>query len=56
MIISNKGGTSCIKDTSRWWVAIACWRADEDADGYKVAELYSIIDSSKEAGMLRSPL
>ncbi len=57
MIISHKGGISCTKDNLDMVLPLPVGGLMSSEDGYKVAELYSIIDkAAKEAGSkLRSP-
>ena len=57
MIISNKGGISCTRDNLDMILPLPVGGLMSSEDGYKVAELYSIIDkAAKDAGStLRSP-
>ena len=57
MIINSRGGISCVKDNLEMVLPLPVGGLMSDADGYKVAELYSIIDrAAKDAGSrLRSP-
>lgn len=57
LIISNKGGISCIRDNLEMVLPLPVGGLMSCEDGYKVAELYSIIDkAAKDAGStLRSP-
>jgi len=57
MIIGHKGGISCVKDNLEMVLPLPVGGLMSSEDGYKVAELYSIIDkAAKEAGSkLRSP-
>jgi adenine deaminase len=57
MIIDHQGGVSCVKHNLEMILPLPVAGLMSDDDGYKVAELYSIIDAAaKEAGShLRSP-
>jgi adenine deaminase len=57
MIINNKGGISCVKDNLEMVLPLPVGGLMSSEDGYKVAELYGIIDkAAKDAGStLRSP-
>ncbi len=57
MIVGHKGGISCIKDNLEMVLPLPVGGLMSNEDGYKVAELYSIIDkAAKDAGStLRSP-
>lgn len=57
MIIASKGGIACIKDNLEMVLPLPVGGLMSSDDGYKIAELYSIIDkAAKDAGStLRSP-
>ncbi|MDX2047567.1 MAG: adenine deaminase [Chitinophagaceae bacterium] len=51
MVIEHKGGVSCVKDNFEMVLPLPVAGLMSNEDGYKVAELYSIIDkAAKEAG------
>jgi adenine deaminase len=57
MVIAHKGGISCVKPDLEMILPLPVAGLMSDDDGYKVAELYAIIDkAAKDAGSkLRSP-
>lgn len=51
LVIASKGGVSCVKENLEMVVPLPVAGLMSDKDGYKVAELYSLIDAAaKEAG------
>ena len=51
MIIATKGGISCVKENLQMVLPLPIAGLMSDDDGYRVAELYSLIDkAAKEAG------